>query len=166
LVRKGSIFTRIATPSCIGIFRTTPVDLEQREGRVHRYKGHAVRKNVARAFGSQVIAAAADDPWTRMFDLAASSRPEGTSDIVPYWVYPLDDGARIERHVPSLPMSRDRERLEQLRKSLVLYRMVFGQPRQDELVQYLSSVLPESAVAESVEQLRIDLAPPVREPEA
>ena len=24
-----------------------PVDLEQREGRVHRYKGHAVRKNVA-----------------------------------------------------------------------------------------------------------------------
>ena len=25
-----------------------PVDLEQREGRVHRYKGHAVRKNVAR----------------------------------------------------------------------------------------------------------------------
>jgi hypothetical protein len=27
---------------------TNPVDLEQREGRIHRYKGHAVRKNVAR----------------------------------------------------------------------------------------------------------------------
>ena len=27
-----------------------PVDLEQREGRVHRYKGHAIRKNVARSF--------------------------------------------------------------------------------------------------------------------
>src|SRR6185503_7930880 len=27
---------------------SNPVDLEQREGRVHRYKGHAVRKNVAR----------------------------------------------------------------------------------------------------------------------
>src|SRR5256885_17202199 len=26
-----------------------PVDLEQREGRVHRYKGHAIRKNVADA---------------------------------------------------------------------------------------------------------------------
>ncbi|MEX9821133.1 helicase-related protein [Providencia vermicola] len=24
---------------------SNPVDLEQREGRVHRYKGHAVRKN-------------------------------------------------------------------------------------------------------------------------
>ena len=28
-----------------------PVDLEQREGRVHRYEGHAVRRNVAGAFG-------------------------------------------------------------------------------------------------------------------
>lgn len=26
---------------------SNPIDLEQREGRVHRYKGHAVRKNVA-----------------------------------------------------------------------------------------------------------------------
>ena len=30
---------------------TNPVDLEQREGRVHRYKGHAIRKNVARRRG-------------------------------------------------------------------------------------------------------------------
>ena len=34
-----------------------PVDLEQREGRVHRYKGHAVRKNVAAEYG---LAAALD----------------------------------------------------------------------------------------------------------
>ncbi len=32
-----------------------PVDLEQREGRVHRYKGHAVRKNLARDFGHEVL---------------------------------------------------------------------------------------------------------------
>ena len=29
-----------------------PVDLEQREGRVHRYKGHAVRKNAATIYGA------------------------------------------------------------------------------------------------------------------
>jgi len=28
-----------------------PVDLEQREGRVHRYKGHAVRRNVTSHLG-------------------------------------------------------------------------------------------------------------------
>ena len=32
-----------------------PVDLEQREGRVHRYKGHAVRRNVAASHGSDAL---------------------------------------------------------------------------------------------------------------
>ena len=40
-----------------------PVDLEQREGRVHRYKGHAVRTNVAAAYGARPEVVAADDPW-------------------------------------------------------------------------------------------------------
>ena len=30
-----------------GYLPGNPVDLEQREGRIHRYKGHAVRRNVA-----------------------------------------------------------------------------------------------------------------------
>ncbi|MCA1677357.1 MAG: helicase, partial [Actinobacteria bacterium] len=48
-----------------------PVDLEQREGRVHRYKGHAVRKNVA----AQHRAAAffdGGDPWEALFDAAVA----------------------------------------------------------------------------------------------
>src|SRR5699024_86330 len=32
-----------------------PVDLEQREGRVHRYKGHAVRKNVADEYSEYAL---------------------------------------------------------------------------------------------------------------
>lgn len=32
-----------------------PVDLEQREGRVHRYKGHAVRKNIAEKYGLKAL---------------------------------------------------------------------------------------------------------------
>ena len=34
---------------------SNPVDLEQREGRIHRYKGHAVRKNVAAAFAAEAL---------------------------------------------------------------------------------------------------------------
>ena len=33
-----------------------PVDLEQREGRVHRFKGHAVRLNVAHNYGDELFA--------------------------------------------------------------------------------------------------------------
>ncbi len=54
-----------------------PVDLEQREGRVHRYKGHAVRKNVAQAHGSHPDVLRGDDPWAALFKLAAADRPEG-----------------------------------------------------------------------------------------
>ena len=32
-----------------------PVDLEQREGRIHRYKGHAVRRNVAAAHADDAV---------------------------------------------------------------------------------------------------------------
>ena len=56
-------------------------------------------------------------------------------------------------------MSRDAERLVNLRGALALYRMVFGQPRQDELVKFLQVRLPEAALAEAVRELRIDLEP-------
>ncbi|MEA3503140.1 MAG: helicase-related protein, partial [Actinomycetota bacterium] len=39
-----------------------PVDLEQREGRIHRYKGHAVRKNVALAYRDAAMESHGD-PW-------------------------------------------------------------------------------------------------------
>ena len=47
---------------------SNPVDLEQREGRVHRYKGHAVRKNVADVYGWMALDPEHDDPWEAVFD--------------------------------------------------------------------------------------------------
>ncbi|HNX10308.1 MAG TPA: hypothetical protein PKL29_09340, partial [Methanothrix sp.] len=64
--------------------------------------------------------------------------------------------AKIERHVPALPLSRDRERMEQLQKSLVVYRMVFGQSRQEDLAAFLMSRLDKV----DMDKLRIDLSPP------
>jgi hypothetical protein len=138
---------------------SNPVDLEQREGRVHRYKGHAVRKNVARDFRDAVFSEA-PDPWEALFAAAEAVRLEGQSEIVPFWVYAPPGGARIERHVPYLPLSRDRLRLEALRRSLVVYRMVFGQPRQEDLLNYLITRLPPGRVDSLMQEARIDLSPP------
>jgi hypothetical protein len=137
---------------------SNPVDLEQREGRVHRYKGHAVRKNLARQYGVPETSNNAD-PWESLFACAVHDRPDGATDLVPFWVYPREGGAKIERHVPALPMSRDLERLTALRKSLAVYRMVFGQPRQDDLVKYVLAHVPESEIAQITNDLRIDLSP-------
>lgn len=139
---------------------SNPVDLEQREGRVHRYKGHAVRKNLARRYSTSVLSGAGSDPWEALFHQAVRDREGGFSDLVPFWVYQVDGGAKIERHVPAIPVSRDVERLSALRRALAVYRLVFGQPRQEDLLSYLLSRMPESEVASALGDLRIDLSPP------
>jgi hypothetical protein len=77
-----------------------------------------------------------------------------------YAGYPVEGGSHIERHVPSLPMSREQSQLPALRNSLAAYRMVFGQPRQDDLIEFLSRRLGSEALASRVDSLRIDLTPP------
>jgi len=80
------------------------------------------------------------------------------NDLVPFWLFPGE--ATIDRYVPSLPLSREVARLENLKKSLAIYRLVFGQPRQEDLVEYLlSRGLDEEEIEELVEELRVDLQP-------
>lgn len=135
-----------------------PVDLEQREGRVHRYKGHAVRKNVA-LVGRAALAASGGDPWAAMFDTARKQRPAEASDLVPFWIFEPAGGSKVERRVFAMPLSKDEQRLRRLKASLALYRMVFGQPRQDDLMEYLLRHLDETQAVQVVQSWRIDLRP-------
>lgn len=137
---------------------SNPVDLEQREGRVHRYKGHAIRKNLALRFGLRELRRMyrdGDDPWAKLFDLAAVARPAGKDDLEPYWIYPVEGGFSVERRVPMLPFSKEQQRLPDLRASLAVYRLVFGQPRQEDLLSHLKGRPPED-----IARWRISLAPP------
>lgn len=115
-----------------------PVDLEQREGRVHRYKGHAVRKNVALIHQETAFQTwqSAEDLWSIIFYLAnEAARKAALSDLIPHWIAP---GAHnVLRHVPLLPYSREVEAFRRLERQLAAYRVVFGQPRQEELMTLL-----------------------------
>jgi hypothetical protein len=139
---------------------SNPVDLEQREGRVHRYKGHAVRRNLAERHGRVVLEEALPDPWSGLFVAGVEARDPGSSDLEPYWLAP--GSARIERHVLAPALSRDRVRLADLKRSLALYRMVFGQPRQGDLLDYLADQVPEEEIEGLRDVLRISLEPPAR----
>src|SRR5439155_22752895 len=77
-----------------------------------------------------------------------------------YWLFPGD--AKIERHVPALPFSREVERLYGLRRALAIYRMVFGQSRQEDLITYLLAQIPEKDRDAIVAELQIDLSPASR----
>lgn len=128
---------------------SNPVDLEQREGRVHRYKGHAVRRNIGLRYGLKALRERWDgqgDPWKRLFELAALDRPAGENELMPYWVFETEGGVSVERRIPLLPLSREVAQLERLKKQLALYRLAFGQPRQEDLLSYLGGrELPEGA---------------------
>lgn len=136
---------------------SNPVDLEQREGRIHRYKGHAVRKNIAAVFASEALRHGDSDVWETVFALGRAGRSVQENDLVPYWLFPGE--AKIERHVPALPFSREVERLYGLRRALAIYRMVFGQSRQEDLITYLLSQIPEDERVKIVAELQIDLSP-------
>ena len=127
---------------------SNPVDLEQREGRVHRFKGHAVRRNIADEYGPAAVGEGCD-PWRRMFDSAEADRPAGDSLLDPYWVRTGD--AAIERYVPAMPLSMESRRYSSLLRTVGAYRFVMGQPRQEELIRYLGP---------HAEHLKIDLSPP------
>lgn len=143
---------------------SNPVDLEQREGRIHRYKGHAVRKNVAIAYGLHALREKWDrqgDPWRFMFELAKKDRPAEANDLIPYWLYEVEGGARVERHVPILAYSKDEPHYRRLKKMLAVYRLVFGQPRQEDLLEYLADrVGEEQNEGNALNEWRVSLEPP------
>ena len=143
-----------------------PVDLEQREGRVHRYHGHAIRKNIAQAVGTTALDRTRDaisrgervNPWDLAYQLAEDEF-EGDGGLIPHWVF-TDGDARIQRHSPVLPLSKDADRAIALRRSLAVYRMVFGQPRQDDLLEFILREVPEGRRDSLAEALTVDLSPP------
>jgi hypothetical protein len=139
-----------------------PVDLEQREGRVHRYKCHAVRRNIAATVGPNAIASGLPtgaDPWDELFKRAAAMRQGADGEMVPYWVF-HQGPAKIERHVPVLPFSKEAVTLPRLRKTLTAYRLAFGQPRQDELLEFLGTGRSDTDLLLLASKIRIDLSPP------
>ena len=96
--------------------------------------------------------------WRALFEAALEQVSNGNG-LVPYWLFPLPEGAHIERHVPALPLSRDAEQLTALKRSLAVYRMVFGQPRQDDLMAFLLEHCEPEKLQEIEPLLRIDLSP-------
>ena len=135
-----------------------PVDLEQREGRVHRYKGHAVRRNIAAAYAGAAMRLwrPGDDIWKLIFERAErAARAKGESDLVPLWIAP--GRHRVQRHVPMLPYTSEVDAFARLKLQLAAYRVVFGQPRQEELLTLLGH---SSFDAAQLRSWTIDLSPP------
>lgn len=115
---------------------SNPVDFEQREGRVNRFAGHAIRKNVAEQHWVDALAAEGCSTWEAAF-AAAEKASADIGDFAPWWVYP--GSARIHRVLTNFPLSIDEERYQRLKHDLVLYRLTLGQPRQEDMLDVLNA---------------------------
>ncbi|MBJ2119413.1 hypothetical protein I6N91_00290 [Arthrobacter sp. MSA 4-2] len=115
---------------------SNPVDFEQREGRVHRYLGHAVRKNVANLHGPAALKPGVTDPWQCLFQTASdhvSALPtDEANEFAPHWIHRGEH--KIERRLLDHPLSRDVSRTQRMLSKLALYRLTLGQARQDDLL--------------------------------
>jgi len=100
------------------------------------------------------------DPWEHLFERACQDRPAGANDLEPYWIFDTEGGYKIERQIPLLPLSREIGQLAWLKKTLVAYRSVIGQPRQEELIEFMLGRMTEEELAAFAESCSIDLSPP------
>lgn len=132
---------------------SNPIDLEQREGRINRFKCLAIRQNVARKYGNVPFET---DIWTEMFAAAQAEKKPGQSDLVPFWCFGEGQEVKIERIVPMYPMSKDGISYDRLIKILSLYRLTLGQARQEELLEYLFRECDDPT---ELKKLFIDLSP-------
>lgn len=137
---------------------SNPIDLEQREGRINRFKGLAIRQNVAFKYREIEFK---EDIWQEMFEECKTKEKGKHCELVPYWYQEPEEGeqgVRIERIVPMYPLSRDIAQYERLIKILSLYRVTLGQARQEELLTYILNNVPEEK-REEINRLFINLSP-------
>jgi len=129
-----------------------PIDIEQREGRINRYKCLAIRQSLAKKYGKHHFE---NDVWSEVFQFALDEKPEEAPELLPFWCLPDGGSVKIERIVPMYPYSRDKAVYERLQKILSLYRVTLGQARQEELLEYLFN----NCDVDEIKKLFINLSP-------
>jgi len=137
----------------------SPVDFEQREGRVNRYGGHAIRRNLAARHRAEMLEAGrtGEHPWDAAYSAGARDATDRHQELAPHWIN--DGETKVERHLLLYPLSRDHERYRRLKEDLAVYRLTFGQPRQEDLADLLKQRGVHLDPTE-VEALKLDLRPP------
>jgi hypothetical protein len=134
---------------------SSPVDLEQREGRIQRFGGLVIRQPLAKLLGEDARLRAPQEgssPWDIVQREAEASYGDA-SGLSPWWTMP---GAELKRHFLALPQSRDIDRFARLRSQRLLYRLALGQPNQEDLVDLLAD--HDGASGDILRELTLDLS--------
>jgi hypothetical protein len=117
----------------------SPLDLEQREGRIQRFGGLSVRTALARRFGAEVLKQtdATTSPWEVLATRADQHFSADASGLSPWWSCPDE---KIDRVFVVLPQSRQTAKFDELSELRWLYRLALGQPHQQDFIERIAQL--------------------------
>jgi hypothetical protein len=117
----------------------SPLDMEQREGRIQRYGGLSVRWQLARTRRNEVLAQTPTgrSPWDVLAHLAEAAERGDESGLSPWWGC---DGEAIERQIVGIQQSRHVLRFNRLSQQRLFYRLALGQPHQQDFIESVSKL--------------------------
>ncbi len=113
---------------------SSPLDLEQREGRIQRYGGLSVRRALAVTHRLDALeyGKSLESPWVKLASHAQVAYAADASGRSPWWTCA---GHAIDRTFVVLPHSRQTMRFDQLSRQRWLYRLALGQPHQQDFIE-------------------------------
>lgn len=132
---------------------SSPVDFEQRDGRVNRFRGHAVRRNIVAAHMPAMLAST--NPWRTAYEVAKVDAPhQDVPGLAPDWVFPGQ--WKVTRDVMPYRLSVDEAKIARVKQRVAYYRLAFGQARQEDLISLVEGI---GVTEREAEDWRIDLKP-------
>jgi hypothetical protein len=139
---------------------SNPIDLEQREGRIKRFKGLSIRRKIAQQYKQHLVTPEEkENVWQQLFLKAQQNKPTNQCDLVPFWHLDGSEDANIQSLIPIYQFSKDYDKLKNIKTVLGNYRLTFGQPRQEELIYILDEVEKTLENKKKLKDLAINLCP-------
>jgi hypothetical protein len=135
----------------------SPLDLEQREGRIQRFGGLSIRAALASKLKQQVLAKPGNgqSPWSVLAEIAEQAYSKDSSGLEPWWVC---EDESVDRMVIQMPNSRQEQRYENLRRQRWLYRLALGQPQQQDFIEGVSRYQGREAYALNLSAWKDEMA--------
>lgn len=137
---------------------SSPLALEQREGRIDRYLSLGVRTNIAKLSFPQNERKKSPlpaNPWELLVQVAQEQTVKHNSILAPLWHFGEDQP--IKAIAVNVPFSREETAWERLLEEASWYRLVLGQPDPHALLKRLSN--GSESNRQAIDGVRLDLSP-------
>ena len=124
----------------------SPIDFEQREGRINRYRNHAVRKSLAKGNERKT--------WNEIFGI-----DETMNGLSPNWIADVEDPVKIESLVVNHKLSKEETVHKMLKKAVNAYRISLGYGVSKSILDKIQEKAEKHGLKVHFDEILIDLSP-------